>query len=196
MLLREGLGTQFNNYSVPDNHSIFYPFLLQTCFRSTFILLTPSRLWILCLDRMPEFLPGGYSTWSWTTSSRRKFHSFISQVLLLKEDCGNAGNPFFVVRHRIFDLAGTHLARNCDIAPLTVCLPLWPDFIAIQNELSWNILRYCSRFLTWVLAVCFATFMRWSSCGCAVALWSTSLWLAAILLVRDDKTCFLLFWDI
>jgi hypothetical protein len=62
----------------------FAPFLLQTCFRSTFILLTPPRFRILYLDQMPEFLPQGHLTWSWTTSNATKFHSFISQVLLLK----------------------------------------------------------------------------------------------------------------
>jgi hypothetical protein len=44
------------------DHSIVYRFLLQTCFRSTFIFLIPSSLRILYLDRMPEFLPQGYST--------------------------------------------------------------------------------------------------------------------------------------
>jgi hypothetical protein len=66
------------------NHSIFYPFLLQSCFRSTFILLRPSRFRILYLDRRLEFLPLGYSTWCWTASNTTKLHSFISQVRLLK----------------------------------------------------------------------------------------------------------------
>jgi hypothetical protein len=66
------------------NHSIFYPLFLQTCFWSTFILLTPSRFRILYLDRMLEFLPQGYSIWCRTTSNTTKFHSFISQVLILK----------------------------------------------------------------------------------------------------------------
>jgi hypothetical protein len=66
------------------DHSTVYPFLLQTCFRSTFILLTPFRIRVIYLDRMAEFLPHGYLTWCWTTSSTTQFHSFISQVLLLR----------------------------------------------------------------------------------------------------------------
>jgi hypothetical protein len=66
------------------DYSIFYLFLLQTCFRSTFILLTPSRFRIIYLGQMLEFLPQSYSTWCWTTSNITTFHSFISQVLLLQ----------------------------------------------------------------------------------------------------------------
>jgi hypothetical protein len=82
MLLLERLGTQFNTCFVPESSLGFLPLSPPDVFRIDIHFFNTFR--ILYLDRMPELLSHGYSTWCWTISNTIKRHSFISQVLLLQ----------------------------------------------------------------------------------------------------------------
>jgi hypothetical protein len=77
VLLRERLGTEFSNCSVPDRSLDRLPLSPPDVFpidiHSSDIFLFPNPR----LDRMPEFVPQGYSTWWRTTSNIIKFHSFL-----------------------------------------------------------------------------------------------------------------------
>jgi hypothetical protein len=134
--------------SFQRNHSIFDPFLLQTCFRSTFILLTPSSFRILCLDRMPEFLPQGYLNWRSLPQTQQNFiHSFprffffsLGRHVWINDhmvnDCSHV--TFLVV----FDMARyAFLTKNCCPYRLAAGIshPVIPGMIKVLHDVPQTI---------------------------------------------------------
>jgi hypothetical protein len=119
MLLRERFGTQFNSCFVPDRLLDFIPLYPQTCFRSTFILLTHSRFRILYLDRMPEFLLQGYFTWCWTTWNTIKVHSFPRFLFL------SFGRQVSTNDHMVKDCSHVTFPVMLDMAPYAFLTKNW-----------------------------------------------------------------------